>query len=178
MKRMTGVFATLLVVMLAVPSAHAFNSARYKELATETARKILSGNVDVDALIKVQNELIKMGVDGCREHAKMMPKDAKMMQLVVDNADKMKHLTLDEIDDEWHDGEFLRKNGIDFDSMDHMGPSATIMFTVVHPATAYIALTEYKKTGDREYLMKAKDEMSEVLEHIDFIKKHLKMMQH
>ena len=142
----------------------------YKKIARETIKEALSGSIsDIDGLIAKQEKLMKMGIEGCREHAKEHPKDAKIMDLVIKNAEKMKAMTLDEIEEAWHEGGVLNENGIDVDSMDHMSTVLSHLDLVVHPATTYIALKEYKKTRDADLLDQVKDELAEVLKHL----KHL-----
>ena len=150
--------------------AYAMDVATFKKLAKDTIRQAMSGSIkDIDKLIAQQEKLFDIGVQGCREYAATAknPKDVKIMNLVIKNADKMKAMTLDEIEGAWHEGGVLNKNGIDFDTTDHMGAAISHMDTVVHPATTYIALKEYKKTKDRDLLDQVKDELSEVLEHIE-----------
>lgn len=147
----------------------------YKAMATETIQAALSGSMsDVDGLIEKQEKLIEMGVTTCREHVGMAKKDEKLMNLVMDNVDRMKGMTLEEMEEAWHEGGVLKANGIDFDSLDEMGAAVSVMDMVLHPATAYIALKQYKQTGDQGLLTVVKDELNEVLEHLDFVDEHMK----
>lgn len=171
MKRIFGaIFLSMVLAILVSIPANAMDVAGYKKIANATIKQALSGSVtDIDKLIADQEKLVAMGVAGCKEYAKKAPKDAKIMKIVVDNADKMMAMTLDEIEPAWHEGEVLAEHGIDFDAIDHFGAALSHMDTVVHPATSYIALKEYKKTGDEELLEQVKDELSEVLEHIGHV---------
>ncbi|MBE9529130.1 MAG: hypothetical protein IME99_07820 [Proteobacteria bacterium] len=150
--------------------ALAMDTATYKKVANNTIKTVLSGSVsDVDALIADQKKLIAIGVKGCQEYAKKAPKHAKLMKLVIANADNMTNMTLDEIEPAWHDGEFVNENGIDFDAIDHFSPALSHMDAVLHPATAIIALRDYKSSGDSDLLEQVKDELSEVLKHIEHV---------
>ncbi len=172
MKKVIGklLVASVLSIML-VSGASAADMASFKKMTKNTIRQAISGSIsDIDKLIATQVKMLDIGVQGCKEYAQKSPKDAKIMNLVVQNAEKMKAMTLDEIEDAWHEGGVLKKNGIDFDKIDHMGAALSHMDTVVHPATTYIALKEYKKTKDEDLLDQVKDELSEVLEHLDHIK--------
>ncbi len=147
------------------------DTGTYKKIANSTIQTVLSGSVsNVDALIADQEKLIAIGIAGCKEYAKQDPKHAKLMKLVVDNADNMKAMTLDEIEPAWHDGEFVNESGIDFDAIDHFSPALSHMDSVLHPATAIIALRDYKGSGDADLLEQVKDELSEVLKHIEHVK--------
>ena len=172
MKRISGavLLSLVLAVLISLP-AFAMDVSGYKKIAKATIKEALSGSVkDIDKLIADQKKLVKMGVEGCNEYAKKDPKYAKLMKLVVSNADKMMAMDLDEIEEAWHEGGVLEENGIDFESIDHFSPALSHMDTVVHPATSYIALKEYKLSNDGELLEQVKDELSEVLEHIGHIK--------
>ncbi len=148
----------------------AMDVASYKSIAKNTIKEALSGSIsDIDKLIADQEKLVALGVQGCKDYAKKDSKYEKLMTLVVDNADKMKAMSLEEIEDKWHNGGTLYDNGIDFDAIDHFGPAISYMDAVVHPATTYIVLTQYKKTKDADLLSQVKDELSEVLEHMDHI---------
>ena len=148
--------------------ASAFDKATLMKIAKETIRQALSGEIaDIDKLIADQEKLINIGVQGCREYAKKSPKDAKMMNIIINNVDKMKSMSIDEIEEKWHDGEVLKENGIDVESMDPMGHTITMMEIVHAPATTYVVLKEYKKTGDKELLDMVKDELSDIVADLE-----------
>ena len=163
------VLITALFMSFYMQSSIAMDVDTYKSLATETIQAVLSGSVDVDDLINKQKKLIEIGVNGCKEYAEKSPADAKIMNLVVANADAMQAMTLDEIEPAWHDFGVLAENGIDGDAIDHFGPVISHMDAVLHPATAIIALRDYKNTGNPDLLGQVKDELSEVLEHIEHV---------
>lgn len=157
---------TLLLVLFSFSAAQAMDLATFEKIANATIKEALSGSIgDIDKLIEDQKKLVKIGVEGCKEYAKKDPEHAKLMNLVTDNAEAMMAMSLDDIEEAWHEAEFLTENGIDVDSIEHFSPALSHMDTVVHPATTYIALKEYKKTGDKDLLEQVKDELSEVLEH-------------
>jgi len=177
------IFTVMLVVVFAlgmVSAAFAIDIDAYRDIVKQSVRQILSGSLtpgDVDKLIANQEKLIDLGVKASREHLKMNPKDAKLLNLAINNVDSMKSMTVKEIMMKWHKGGFLKANGIDFDSLDHFSPSVTIMYTIIHPATAYDALEDYKNTKNEDDLETVKDQLSTVLEHLDYIEDHLKHMQ-
>lgn len=172
MKKISGalILSMVLAVLISLP-AFAMDVSGYKKIANATIKEVLSGSVkDIDKLIADQKKLVAIGVAGCKEYAKTDPKNAKLMKLVISNADKMMAMGLDEIEEAWHEGGVLAENGIDFEAIDHFSPALSHMDTVVHPATSYIALMEYKKSNDADLLEQVKDELSEVLEHVGHIK--------
>lgn len=150
-------------------SCFAMNVDRYTSIVGKTIAQVDSGTVDVDQLIGLQQELIAIGVEGAREFGDAAPEHAAMMNFVAESAPNMVSMNLDEIEEQWHDGLALAEIGVDFDALDHFGPAISHMDAVLHPATAIIALREYRTTGDAAYLEQVKDELSEVVEHLAHI---------
>jgi hypothetical protein len=166
------IFKSLLMAALLLglsTQAYALDVAKYETIVKGVVQGALSGSPDVDDLIAKNKELITMGKQACRAQAKKKPADAKLMNLVADNAEKMQAMSLDEIEEAWHDGDFITANGIDLDSYDHYGDAISLMDTIIHPATSIIALNEYKKSKDKALLKQVKEELSEVLEHIKHV---------
>ena len=160
----------LVLLTFTATAAQAFDKATFERLAKASIKEAMSGEIkDPDALIKTQKKLIALGVAGCKEYAKKNPKWAKLMNLVVKNADKMQTMSLDDIEEQWHEGEALKEIGLNFDEIEHFGAALSFMDTVLHPATVVIVLNEYKKTRDPELLDQIKDELSEVLKHIEHV---------
>ncbi len=158
-----------LFVTAACSSAFAMETDKFRSIVADTVSQLAAGNVDADALIAMQVELEKIGVDGAREHAMEVPEDAQVLRYVADSADEMMALSLDGIEAAWHDGEAFEAIGIDIEDYDHFSPVVGHVDAVVHPATAIIALREYKKTEDKMYLLQVKDELAEVVEHLAHI---------
>ena len=164
----------LSLVMVTAVFAESGHIEKYERLVKSTIKAIITGSLgNMDKLIADQEVLMEIALEECEEHKADAPKDAKLMNLVIKNASRMKASSLDQLEEDWHDGELLTANGIDFDALDPMGPATILMHMVVHPASAYVALKEYKSTRDKELLESAKDELSEVLTHMEIIEKHL-----
>jgi len=166
---MTVPLIVLAVASLFTTSASAFETDRYRELVGMTVVMIDGGTIDLDTLTQYQEELIAIGVRGAREYAAATPDDAALMNFVADSADAMKGMSLDGIEAAWHEGEALNEIGIDFHSLDHFGKAVSHMDTVVHPATAYIALREYRAHPNPDFLDQIRDELSEVLAHVSHL---------
>lgn len=149
----------------------AMNKARYIELAKSTIQQVLPGNgsVDVSALIAQQKDMIDIAIAACEQYASENPRDAKLLRLAVKHADEMQKLSLDDIEEQWHDYGLPNSKGIKTDSYEHFAPTISLMDSIIHPATAIIVLNNFEKDGDRDSLMQVKDELSEVLEHLHYI---------
>jgi hypothetical protein len=158
-----------LVGMLSTPVL-AMDTLLYTKLANQTIEEANSGHIaNVDRSISVQEDLIKLGIDGSKEYIKRHPEHANMLQLVINHADKMKSMSLDEIEDQWHEGKYLKTQGYDLDEMDHFGELFSLMDSIIHPATSYISLNEYKRTRNPALLNRTSAELIEVMEHVSHI---------
>ena len=154
-----------------VAIANAADFSKFKQLAEDTMKEVNGGSVgDVDKLIKMQEEMMAIGVKACEEYAAKRPDDAKMLNLVATNADKMKGMSLTEIEAQWHEKGFLKSQGIDSALLEEKSLTGSLMDTVVHPATAIIALNDYKKSKDKALLEQVNDELKEVVHHVEMIK--------
>ncbi|MCI0505225.1 MAG: hypothetical protein L0Z73_03870 [Gammaproteobacteria bacterium] len=80
----------------------------------------------------------------------------------------MKQLSLSEIEEKWHHGGELKKNGYEVKD-DHFGQVGNLIDAVIHPPTTYIALTKYKTDGNKEHLEQVVAELSEVLVHPGYL---------
>ncbi len=180
MKRIICVLSVTCVLVFAMVSASmAGHVEDYERIAKETVQAIISGSVsNVDKLIANQEHLMEIALEECQEHQEETPKDAKLMDLVINNASRMKTSSLEKPEEDWHDGGVLTANGIDFDAMDPLAPATIFMHMVVHPASAYIALKDYKSSKDEEMLDVVKDELSEVISHMKHVREHLKSHDH
>jgi hypothetical protein len=161
-----GILA-FIAVTIAVP-AQALDFDNFRKLAQDTIRQMDMGVVgDIDAMIAIQEELIVIGMEGGVDYLQQSPADGQPLQITIMNAERMKEMSLDEIEAQWHEGAYLAKRGIEKDKIEHFGPVMSLMDTVIHPATSYLALIEYKHTGNPEMLARAKAELEEVLIHLD-----------
>ena len=164
---------SLTVLGLAVSfstSAIAMDTVLYTKLANDTISEANGGFVsNINNLINVQKQLVKLGKKGSQQYLKRHPEHQELLSLVIAEADNMMKMTLDEIEDQWHQGKFMKSKGHDLQSMDHFGELFSLMDSIIHPATSYIALKEYKRTRKSEYLARASAELIEVVEHVAHI---------
>ena len=178
MKRITCWSLVLMMVVAGMATfafagtKHEFDKVTYGKIVKKTIGGIVTGNVNPEKMIEDMETLIEIGIAGCKEHMREpeTPRnEAKTMQITIDNAHKMKSLTLDEIEAQWHEGGVLKSNGINIDQFNHFAEVMCHYDAVVHPATAIIALEEYKKNGKKDLLEQVKAELAEAKEHL----KHL-----
>ena len=149
----------------------ALDVVAFNKIANDTIKQMNSGVVgDIDSLIAMQEQLMVLGMEGGIDYLQENPKDAQALIYVIENAEKMKALSLEEIEDLWHGGNYLRGKGINPEDIDHFGPTMSLMDSVIHPATSYLLIQEYKRTGNTDLLARVKGELFEVLEHIKHVK--------
>lgn len=161
----TLLFCAIGTALCAGPAV-AFDKADYKQTVGETIMAIQSGDVDVDTLIAKQMHLMDLGVGALRDYATAHPDSAKLLNFVADQAPSMPDMSLDQIEAQWHEGGALDTIGIKLHDLDHFGEEVSLMDTVVHPATAVIALRRFKTDGNEDHLDQVIDELSEVVEHL------------
>ena len=167
----TGIFSVITLCVAA--TVQAADMGKFVQIAHKTMDTVKSGSIsnnDADALIKMQEELISIGKQAIKEYSTKHPKTAKMLDLVYDKADTMASLTLPEIEEQWHEKGYLKSKGIRTDALEEKSVTGSLMDTIVHPATAIIALRDYKKSKDAKLLQQVNDELEEVVHHVELIK--------
>lgn len=171
MKQKVKIISFLSVVgMMLCQSVSAMDVRSFEQLANNTIRQMDSGVVgDIDELIAIQEQLMIIGMEGGVQFLQENPRGGTPLVHVIENAESMKKLTLDQIEELWHGGGYLKSKGIDPEKIDHFGPMMSLMDSVIHPATSYLLIKEYKRTGNRELLSRVKAELYEVLEHVKHI---------
>lgn len=166
------------MMMMAMVWAHngfSFDKAKFESLAVKTIQMAIKGEVtDIDAAIADQLEMLAIGITGCKElEPTAAGEEKKLMQLIINEADGIKQLDLDAIEEQWHEGKKQKEAGVHLNENQHMGKANSLADTVIHPATTYIALKKYKSTTSaeekKELLKRVVDELKEVLEHIKHI---------
>jgi len=152
-------------------NVNAIDSETYLKLANDTIHEANGGFVpNINRLIDAQLKLVEIGIAGSKEYIRQHPEHADVLGEVVSNAENMVNMSLDEIEDQWHQGKYMRARGFDLDKFDHFGSLFSLMDAIIHPATSYISLKEYKRTRDTKYLARASAELIEVVEHVKHIK--------
>jgi hypothetical protein len=179
MKKIIGLISCLLVVLMAVivtntfaQTHHEFDKSGYTKIVKKAIGQIISGNIDTGKMLTDMDKLVAMGIAGCEEHMgeKETPAvEVKMMKYTIDNAQSMSSLSLDKIEEQWHEGGFLKSKGIDLNSFSHFDEVMSHYDAIVHPATVIICLKEYEKSKNEELLEQMKAELAEVKEHIEHI---------
>lgn len=152
--------------------AQAADLEKFKEIAHKTMQTVSTESVsdgEIDNLIQMQEELISIGKQAIKEYSSKHPKTARMLDLVYDKADGMSKLSLAEIEAQWHEKGYLKSQGVRTEAMEEKSVTGSLMDTVVHPATAIIALRDYRKSKDKKLLKQVNDELEEVVHHVELI---------
>lgn len=169
--RRIGLVVTLnLIVISWTTTAFAEDWRQFQSMATQTINAIKNGKPeDIDKLIVLQERLMEIGIQACKRYAINNPPDAKLFTLVVDNAENMKLLSLKEIKLQWHAKRYLLSQGIAVDKLQQNSPTGSLLDTVIHPATAYIALREYRHTKNIKLLEQVNLELSEAIVKLTYL---------
>lgn len=155
---------------ISTSGVQAMDTVLFTKLANDTIQEANGGFVsNINGLIDMQKQMLELGKKGSKQYMQRHPEHKEILSLVVDNADAMMKMTLDEIEEQWHQGKFMRDKGYDLEKLDHFGELFSLMDSMIHPATSYIALNEYKRTRKQEFLARAAAELIEVVEHVAHI---------
>ena len=161
---------TLLSNLYITNSGAAESWYRFEKMANQTINAVKKGDPkNIDQLIILQERLMEIGVAACKNYALANPEDAKLFELVVNNADNMKALSLYEIKQQWHAKRFLLSHGIAVDKLHQNSTTGSLLDSVVHPATAYVALKEYQRTKDAALLKQVDMELSEAVIQLTYL---------
>jgi hypothetical protein len=169
---MSKVLSTMVVLIIGcffVTSSMASYFTEFTKIAEDTISQVKTGKVkDINKLIRMQQRLVAIGKEACLEYAKKLPKDAKLLKLTAASADAMMNSTLSKIEADWHEQGVPKSKGIS--EIEESSVAGSLYDAVVHPATSYIALKNYKKSKDKALLDQVHAELAEVLHHVSLIK--------
>lgn len=169
LNKLAGIFSVCLANVMFSSISISGELSEYKRIAQHTIEQAQKGKIaNVDELIEQQAKLVQLGVEACNNYGNKHPKAKRILDLVTSNADMMKQLSLSEIEEKWHHGGELKKNGYSVKE-DHFGAVGNLIDAVIHPATTYIALTHYKRDKNPQHLDQVVAELSEVLVHIQHL---------
>ncbi len=142
----------------------AHDLSEFKKLANVTIEQAKSGQIkNIDELIKIQGQLLNLGKAASKDYGATNPKAAKMMKLIVAQADQMKSLSLSQIEAQWHEKAYLKGKGIPDALLADKSKTGIYLDAVINPATTFILLSEYKSTRDNKLLKQVVGELEEVL---------------
>jgi hypothetical protein len=161
-----------LVILLAIYAANAKAEdwQPFEKMAMTTIDAVKNGNVkDIDGLLLLQERLMDFGVRACKNYARLHPEDAGLFELVINNAENMKFLSLKEIKTQWHAKHFLLSHGIAVNKLHQNSLTGSLLDTIVRPATAYIALREYRHTKNARLLRLVDTELSEAVFQLTYL---------
>lgn len=151
-------------------SASAMDTVLFTKLANDTIQEAKEGFVtDINRLMAMQKQMLELAVEASKRYIQRHPEHRDILSTVVNNTEAMLGMSLEQIEEQWHQGKFMRSQGFDLDELDHFGELFSLMDSMIHPATSYIALKEYKRTRNTDFLARASAELIEVVEHVAHI---------
>ena len=139
------------------------NKAQYKALSEQIIQEINSKNLSNTQ--NNLNDLTNIGVAIANNVAESNPNGKELLTFLTQNINTIKSQNIEAIESNWHEGKAFPANA-NHDSFDHHSAVSTAKEAVVHPLTALVALQEYQKTKNPDFLKTAKFEINEVLDHL------------
>jgi hypothetical protein len=146
-----------------------------------------NGKIVMDKIIKktidpaeVKPLLHKMADDAgelATAYGAKKPDGAKLLKMVVDALPKLKTMSFEELEKDWHDLAYFSKPGNDagIDLKKEKNEHFTDpIHCIVHPLMTAVAAESYAKTKKEEHLQAMKEELSEGLEQMDLLAKVFK----
>lgn len=111
--------------------------------------------------------MVQLGIVGAREYGERQPKFAKLMAVVIADADAMKALPDPEIESKWGEqGTAGDAAGIPLKSLGQFDDTRAAIELVVGPSHTYILVKKWETAQKARWLDQAKDELTELSEHL------------
>ncbi|MBP9694039.1 MAG: hypothetical protein KBE16_04990 [Alphaproteobacteria bacterium] len=150
------------------------NVATYKNGANEVIKAVVDGKItqqNADQYMAKVNKLIIVGKEIAAEVITQKPEGKKFLEYVVKNGDKAKTESLEEIDAQWHRGDVFKEAGIEHNKFDHYGPIIAAKDAYIQSISSYIALKNYRQSGDSKMLDIVREELEEVVGQLQYVNK-------
>lgn len=176
-------FSRLLIIGALLAGEAAFSAGAsdlvksYKANGKIVMDAIVAKKVDAAALKKPLEAMADDAASLATEYGKKKPDGAKLLKMVVDALPKLKGLSFDELEKEWHDLGYFSKPannpGIDLkkESNEHFTDP---IHCIVHPIMTLRAAEAFAKSKSDKDLQTMKEELSEGLEQVDLMEKVFK----
>lgn len=161
------IFLAILGMILASP-ANAFDKTAYRSLIESVAKEVVVGKFDnFDATLSRLDEAVAIAKVAARERAVAVPGDAKLMEFSIAAPDAIKKTAVDKLEEEWGEGaKAFERAGFKRGAADQFKATDSYADLLVHPMTAWVYLSAWRKTPSGVLLDQAKNELVEVLEHL------------
>ena len=169
MRVITGFVVTVaMCCFLTVSSAFAFDRAGYQSLIEGVAKEIVTGKFDnLDATLKRLDDATALAKVAARARAAEVPADAKLMEFSIAAPDVIRTTAVDKLEEEWGEGgKAFERAGFGRGLSEHFKASFSYADLLVHPASASVYLSAWRKAPSAALLDQAKNELIEVLEHL------------
>jgi len=162
----------LLALAAGTSDAWAFDVAGFKSRAEATLAELNTKRLaDSKATLARLDEMIAIGVVGMKEYGAKQPKYAKLMEAAIADAQAMKAMTDVEIEDKWGEkGNGGDAAGVPLKSLEQFGEERAYLELAVGPAHQYIFIKKWESAQKARWLDQAKDEVTELLKHLEVVK--------
>lgn len=159
------ILSLMILLTNSFASADAMKAAEtYKNAGKGLMSMINSGKVDPAAAEKAIYEMVDAAKVVAEGYAKADPKASKLVKYVTENIPKLKTLSFEQLEKDWHDGAALKPDLIGLDLKKEENEKYTDpVHCLVHPLMTLAALKKNDLKG-------AKEELAEGLEQMESIK--------
>lgn len=147
----------------------------YRSSGKNIMDQIISKKIDKPALSSEVDKMVQAAINLTKEYQKKHPSGKKVLQVVIDNIEKIKGMSFDEVEKQWHDLGYFEGKSFDLDLSDEDNEHFTDpIHCIVHPILTLKAGESYLKTKDQKHIQTMQEELSEGLEQVTNIENGLK----
>lgn len=152
---------------------HSFDVVRYKALTQKNIGIAISNSPDINEMKKDMQTLIDIAIEGCKKHHSGTTEsvDKKILDLVIENIDSIKSLSVDEAEEKWIDKGIFRENNLAFEDSKLFFEIRTHAFSAIFPAVSIVLLNAYEKEKDPDLLDQVKNQLEEMFKYFEAVKR-------
>ena len=168
MKRLSIVSAFVCILLWFSPAGAAENElGNFQKVSKELIDLVTDTKIDQALILKKADELMAMGVDIAKDVSAHEAECKQVLEVFIQDSQKMKQLSMEEMEALYHDGGIFEKKGINIDPDDDKYEECfeTSHF-IVHPATVPILISAYNKDHDKMHLNTIKEELVTLYNHV------------
>ena len=159
----------ILAVTAGISKSFAFDLNGYKSRAEATLAELNAKQLpDSRATLGRLDEMIAMGPVACREYSTRQPKQAKLMDAAIADAQAMKGMTDAQLEEKWGEKGYAGDAvGTPLKSLEESGGPRTYLELIIAPAEQYIYIKRWQLVKKPRLLEQARDEAVELTKRLE-----------
>ena len=155
------------VILISSLSSYALDKEAFLIRAEASIEALLEYDLNKAKIQALQLELVNLAVEGIKTYQSDNTQDKELLSLVASQVEKMKSLSPEEIEVQWHDCGVPEEQGYQCDAYGHFSKVRAYMDAIIHPMTVYILMDHITEENFEEVVEQAIDELDEVIHHLD-----------